>query len=439
MKNRFLVLTAIILGALILGALIYLITQKRSQDTLGSYETGVDYPTSPIALNLWMPADEKDNIEPIISEYNKIHPNVAVVVEYIENSQYQSKLTQAISTDTAPDMFVFRNDALPMYKKGIIATPNIVMGPEEYRDTYDEFASKSLIIDNSIYGLPLGIATLGQVYNTQKFGESGLTGTAKDWNEFDQTNQKLRKLDGANLVISGVALGTTTVRNYPDIISVLMMQNGATMTNQPPTQATFDQPDATGYLAGSKALAYYASFAQPGKQNYSWNNSLGDSQSALATGKTALILDYPMSIKQIRKVNPDISISSASLPQANPASPINYGVILTGAVSKNSQFADIAWDFWGFTTSKPVQKIYSQQSYWPASRKDLIDEQKNDKDLGPYANQISTARDWYKGINFQTNADLINMLNFYLSGLDSQITVKNAATEVSKSIAQSNQ
>jgi hypothetical protein len=218
-----------------------------------------------------------------------------------------------------------------------------------------------------------------------------------------------------------------------------MMQNGATMTNQPPTQATFELADSTGYFAGSKALAFYASFAQSDKQNYSWNSSLGDSQSALANEQTAVIVDYPMAIKQIRKSNPNVSVSSSALPQVNIDNPMNYGVVMSGAVSKNSQFSEIAWDFWGFATTKPAQKIYSLQSYWPASRKDLINDQKNDKDLGPYANQIATASDWYKGFNFQTNTDLVNMLNFYFSGLDPQITVKNASTEVTKSIQLSNQ
>ncbi|HMT39699.1 MAG TPA: extracellular solute-binding protein [Candidatus Saccharibacteria bacterium] len=439
MKSRLLTLIAIIMGALIVGALIYLVTQKRSQEEIGSYETGVNYPTSPIALKLWMPSDERDNIEPIILEYNKIHPNVAIVVEYIENAQYQTRLTQAISTNTAPDMFVFRNDGLPLYKKGIATAPSSVIDANKFRSTFAEFSAKKLIIDNSIYGLPLGVATLGQIYNTQRLTDSGITTPAKDWNQFEELNKKLRKLDGANLTESGVALGTTAIRNYPDIVSILMMQNGAVMTNQPPTQATFEQADTTGYYAGAKALAFYASFAQPDKQNYTWNSSYGDSQNALATDKTAINIDYPMAIKQIRKSNPDISIESALLPQVNQTDPINYGVALTGSVSKDSKFVDIAWDFWGFTTSKPAQKIYSLQSYWPASRKDLIEDQKNDKDLGPFVNQISTANDWYKGINFQTNADFVNMLNYYYSGLDAQITVKNASTEVTKSILLSNQ
>jgi len=439
MKSRLLTLIAIIMGALIVGALIYLVTQKRSQEEIGSYETSVNYPTSPIALKLWMPSDERDNIEPIIVEYNKIHPNVAIVVEYIENAQYQTRLTQAISSNTAPDMFVFRNDGLPLYRKGIATAPSSVIDANKFRSTFAEFSADKLIIDNSIYGLPLGIATLGQIYNTQRFAGSGIATPANDWNQFEEFNKKLRKLDGVNLTESGVALGTPSIRNYPDIVSILMMQNGAVMTNQPPTQATFEQADSTGYYSGAKALAFYASFAQPDKQNYTWNSSFGDSQNALATNKTALVIDYPMSIKQTRKSNPDIGIESALLPQVNQTDPINYGVSLTGSVSKDSKFVDIAWDFWGFTTSKPAQKIYSLQSYWPASRKDLIEDQKNDKDLGPFASQISTASDWYKGINFQTNADLVNMLKYYYSGLDAQITVKNASTEVTKSILLSNQ
>ncbi len=439
MKNRVLSIIAIVLGALIVGSVIYLITQKTQQKQVDSYKTSVNYPTTPIALKLWLPSDEKDNIEPIIAQYNKIHPNVSIVVEYIDNSQYQTKLTQSIVSNTAPDMFVYRSDGLPLYKKAISPVPSSVVNTEQFIDTFAEFSAKQLISNDSIYGMPLGIATLGQIYNTKKFSDAGITQSAKDWNEFDSLNQKLRGVDGSSLVASGVALGTAAVRNYPDIISMLMMQNGAVMTNLPPTQATFDQPLGGGYYPGSKALAYYASFAQANKQNYSWNDSYGDSANALATDKTGLIIDYPMAIKQIRRSNPNISIATSSLPQTNVDSPINYGVILVGGVSKDSKLSEIAWDFWGFATSKSAQTTYSQQSLWPASRKDLIEEQKNDKELSAFANQISSANNWYKGINSQTNTELVKMLTYYLSGLDPQITVKNAATEVTKSIQLSNQ
>ena len=91
MKNRALTIIAILLGAFIIGAVIYLVTQKTAQQQIGSYKTGVAYPTSPISMSLWLPSDEKDNIEPIIAEYNKIHPNVSVVVEYSDCLLYTSR------------------------------------------------------------------------------------------------------------------------------------------------------------------------------------------------------------------------------------------------------------------------------------------------------------------------------------------------------------
>ena len=439
MKNKALTIIAILLGAFIIGAVIYLVTQKTAQQQIGAYKTGVVYPTSPISMSLWLPSDEKDNIEPIIAEYNKIHPNVSVVVEYSDNAQYQAKLLNAISTNTAPDMFVYRGGSLPLYKKAISPTPTSVIDVKDYNNTFAGFSSKQLVSNDTIYGMPLGIATLGQIYNVQRFSDASISQPSKDWNEFVSNNTKLRKLDGTNLINSGVALGTTAIHNYPDIISILMIQNGATMTNQPPTQATFDQPVSGGYYPSAKSLAFYASFAQANKQNYSWNDTLGDSTNALATDKTALIIDYPMSVKQIRKTNPSINISTSALPQTNVDLPYNYGVTLVGSVSKDSKISEIAWDFWGFATTKSAQRIFSQNSYWPASRKDLIEEQKNDKDLGVFANQTATATDWYKGFNFTTNAELSNMLSYYLTGLDPQITVKNAATNVTKSIQLSNQ
>ena len=53
MKNRALTIIAILLGAFIIGAVIYLVTQKTAQQQIGSYKTGVAYPTSPISMSLW--------------------------------------------------------------------------------------------------------------------------------------------------------------------------------------------------------------------------------------------------------------------------------------------------------------------------------------------------------------------------------------------------
>ncbi|MBA3678983.1 extracellular solute-binding protein [Candidatus Saccharibacteria bacterium] len=440
MSKKYLKILAIVLATAIVVVIIFLFTQKTqlSLDSSSPYKSSVTYPTSPLTLSLWLPTEEQGNFEVTVAEYKKLHTTVDVQVTYIDSATYQTKLLQGRDTGTLPDLFVFRNDGLPLYAKALQPAPASVFTTDQFNSTFAEFATQKLTSGNTVLAAPLGLATLGLIYNTDRLKSANAETLPVTWVDFEKTNSALRKKDGQNLYSSGVALGSSAIRNYSDIMSILMMQNGASMTNQPPTQATFQQVDTSGYAPGAKALEFYASFAQPTKQNYTWSDSLGSSTEALAQNKTALVVDYPMAAKQVQKQNASFSIGLASLPQTNPSNPINYGNILSGGVAKTSKNSEIAWDFWGFSTSKDIQKKFSLASFWPASRKDLINDQLNDKDLAPFARQSSTAKDWYKGINYTANAGLRDMLNSYLAGFDSKIVVNNAAVKVTSEIQASN-
>lgn len=438
MRYKYLKLIAIILAAAIVAVAIVLLTQNRTNQFNSSYKSGVSYPTTPLSLTLWLPSNEKGNFDTIIASYRKLHPNVTIKTEYIETGQYTERLFQATQTNTLPDMFVVRDENLAGVKPYISPAPASVMTIEDFENTYVEFAQAQLTSGSTVYAAPLGVATLGLVYNQDRAQQAGVTKPPNNWNEFESTNEKLRKKDGQNLQQSGVALGSANINNYPDIISVLMMQNGAVMNNKPPTQATFNQPDRSGYPSAAKAVMFYASFSQSNRENYSWNDNLGDSITALSQNKTAMIIDYPMVYKQVRKLNSNMLLSTAALPQTNTSASINYATVLSGVVSKNSPQTEIAWDFWGFAVSAAEQKAFSTQSYWPASRKDLANAQLNDQDLSPFIKQQSTAQSWYKGVNQATNSELVDMLNKYLSGLDAQIVVNNAATKITNIIQTTN-
>jgi len=440
-KNKYLRLVLIIAMAGLAMFAIFAVTQRTSLVNLGpaGYKSSVTYPTASFTLDLWLPSDEKGNLEEVVADYQKLHPSARVKIEYIEPALYQARLLEASANNKLPDMFVFRNDGLPLYKKYIKTAPASVFTASDFEKIFAEFTTKQLVSGNSLYGVPLGLATLGLVYNQARFDAANITTPPQSWQDFDKANSALRKKDGQSLYASGVALGTASIRNYPDIISLLMMQNGAQMTDRPPTKATFELPDDSGYYPAAKALEYYASFAQPAKQNYSYSDSLGDSLNALADDKTALIVDYPMAYKLAQKKGSTVNLSVSALPQVNPSSPVNYGIFLTGSVSATSQNTEIAWDFWAFATQKNQQRKFSLASYWPASRRDLILDQLKDKELAAFAKQSASAQDWYKGINYATNAELVEMTNNYLAGFDAKIVVKNASTKVTGEIQKSRQ
>jgi ABC-type glycerol-3-phosphate transport system substrate-binding protein len=428
------------LGGLLIVIVIYIFTQTGGlfSPAEPDYQSKVQYPTTPLTLTYWLPSDETGNLDAVLANYKKLHPNVTVDIKYIDPAAYQAQVLAAQSANTLPDIFGFRNDGLPLYKKSLVSAPESVITAGQFSQTFADFATKNLVVGNTVYGMPFGIGTLGLFYNVDAFKKANAD-VPDTWQKFDSANNVLRNKTGQNLFSSGAALGTAAIHNYSDIISMFMMQNGAAMTDTPPTKATFQLPDSTGYSSSSKALEYYASFAQASKANYSWSDNLGGSVNAFAASKTQMILDYSTTAKIINKLNPNLKYSMVALPQTNPANPLNFGVVFTQGVSKNSKNSEIAWDFLSYATSKKQQALFSQASLWPAARKDLIAQQYNDKDLSPFARQISTAKDWYRGINYATNNDLRTMLTNYLSGYDAKIAVNLAAASVSAEIAKSNQ
>ena len=128
-----------------------------------------------------------------------------------------------------------------------------------------------VVINNKIYGLPLSVDTLAMYYNQDLLDASGVVEVPQYWNnDFQQTVKKITKLDlKGNILQSGIALGTArNIERFSDILSVLMIQNGAIMMSDS-GQILFNTVPANSqnknYNPGQMALRFYNDFADPVK------------------------------------------------------------------------------------------------------------------------------------------------------------------------------
>jgi len=87
---------------------------------------------------------------------------------------------------------------------------------------------------------------------------------------------------------------------------------------------------------------------------------------------------------------PQIS-SDASLQQAN------YGNYWIEAVAKSSKNIDYAWNFILFAADASHVTSYLDEANKPAALRSLITTQINDEDVGVFAEQLLTAKSWYRG------------------------------------------
>lgn len=436
--KSFFITLAIIAVVGLIGFLLgsFVLAPKPSTSKRAEYKARVDYPNGPIKLTYWRTVDGNGVFDTILSKWRTYHPNVTVEIINIPYTEYDKRLAAAAASGTLPDMFMLRSDWLPRYKNSLSPAPTKVFSVGDYKKTFAPAATADLVVNNEILAVSYGIPTLGLFYNADLFARAGIANPPQNWQELVDANSRLVKKSGNNLNSSGIAMGTPAVSNASSIMPLLMMQNGTTMTNNPPTEATFQKPTSDGYSSSAKAVDFYTSFAKPGKATYSWSDGFGDSTQAFIGGRTAMIIDYPYRYLNIKAQAPSLNFKMAKVPQLNSNSPINYTEYWAEAVAKSSKYPEIAWDFYNFMTTYDIMNLYSVPTMKPASRLDLASDQSQDSIIGPFAAQVSTAQNYYKGNNYPTDTAILEMINGALAGYDPAISVRTASDKVTSSIKQ---
>jgi len=382
----------------------------------------------PITINYWRVFDDSDAFQEIIEKYKTIHPNITINYRKLRYEEYEAELLNALAEDRGPDILSIHNTWLRKYQNKLAPMPaNITMAyPIEQGSIKKEVIPvlktvKSLSLndlknyfidtvyndvvldDNQIYGLPLSVDTLVLYYNRDLFNNAGITQAPKFWNkEFQQNVKKLTKQDPVQgIVQAGIAMGgSLNINRFSDILSVLMMQNGATMMES--KQVLFNAVPAatqdTKYNPGLEALRFYIDFSNPGKEVYSWNDSLPNSLEMFISGKLAMMFGYSYDLANIKSQAPKLNFSISKLPQIE-GSPIevNFANYWVESVSKKSKYPNEAWDFIQFATKEEQVKSYLTKTKKPTALRSLIPTQQEDNELGIFASELLTAKSWYKG------------------------------------------
>ena len=395
----------------------------------------------PITLNYWRVYDGNDTFAPLIANFNQVHPYIKINYKKLRYDEYEQALIEAFAVDKGPDIFSVHNTWLGKYKsKGLIVPSPLEMKvavpvevgtvqkqiiPEAriikgltYRDIENKFVdavykdvvftdrNKKGEITKSVYGLPLYIDTLAMYYNKDLFNNAGITTPSLYWNrKFQQDVKKLTKQDvKGNIIQSGAALGgSDNIERFSDILSTLMMQNGTQMMTPGGAVSFNSVPENTkdkNYNPGLEALRFYTDFANPGKEVYSWNDSLDNSVNLFADGKLAMLFAYSYHLPIIKAKNPKLNFNISKLPQIEGNDEkVNFANYWVEVVSNKTKNIDAAWRFVQFITEEKQAKLYFEKTQKPTALRSLVTEQVENFDVGIFAEQVLTARSWYKGNN----------------------------------------
>lgn len=406
--------------------------------------------TAPVALQYWGVYTDSSDMDVLVADFKKRHPNIDVQYRKFRPEEYEQKLLEAFAEDRGPDLFTIHNTWLKKYLTRLAPMPDKFsfasfvstgggisqstevqlvtktgLGLKQIRDQFVgavegdvmalDPASPTATAQKKVFALPFYVDTLAMFYNKDLLAQSGVVKPAQDWLGVLNQAEKLTKISAEDnrVVQSMAALGTgTNVHRAGDIVLSLMMQNGARISlddgrfvfNQ---QAAAQAQDEE--TPGAAALHFYLDFGNPRKKSYTWSPETGDSLEAFTQGRVAYYFGYSYDLPTIKARNPRLNFDIAPLPVPKVGDkPINIANYWMEAVSKKSTHKDEAWLFiMEQATAKEALTKYLAQTRRAAAFTEVVSAQAEDLDLGVFAKQNLTARSWYRGRNPQAAEQIL--------------------------------
>jgi multiple sugar transport system substrate-binding protein len=406
----------------------------------------------PITLNYWRVWDGPDDFQPIIAKYNAKHPNITINYRKLSYDEYEKELLNALAEDRGPDIFSINVNWLRQYqsklqpmpteivmtdmveigtiKKELVpqqkTTVSITLGQlkDQYLDTvykdvvlnYDNPTKK--IRELRVFGLPLAMDTLATFYNKDLLNNAGIGDLSDYWSndKFKKDLKKLTKQDEqGNILQSGMALGSgANIERSYDVLTAIMMQNGATIINDQDQIAFRNSIRGKDYNPGIDAIRFYMDFSDPTKDVYSWNGDLDNSLEMFMQGRLAILYGYSYLVPIIKAQAPKLNFSVRKFPQVEGSTAnVNVADYWVEVVSKKSQARAEAWDFVQFMANNPENvKMYLNKTNRLSALRSIIAEQSTKDELSVFAEQLYNARTWYKGRNYQEGTkSIIEMID----------------------------
>ncbi|MCC6934531.1 MAG: extracellular solute-binding protein [Candidatus Yanofskybacteria bacterium] len=425
-------LTYVLGGAIAFMVFIAFIFILRN---VGGQQTGGD-----VTLKVWGVFDDRAVFSAAFKAFETANKGVHIDYQVFPPQEYEAAVINALAAGRGPDVWMMHHTWLPKHIDKIQPMPERLTGDKEplmtikqFKDLFVDVAAYDLVNNGKIYGLPLYVDTLALYYNKDMFSSAGIAQPPRTWNDFMDDVKKITQYDAnRNITRLGAAMGSArNINRSTDILMMLMLQSGVQMTNADGTQATFSR-SVDGQNVGERALMFYTDFTNPQKEVYTWNDAMDYSIDAFAEGSTAMMINYAHQVSVIRSKAPRLNWAVAAVPQASTVDARTYANYWPLVVSLKSEHPETAWRLVHYLAAGEGTVPYLNAANRPSARRDLIEQQKSDPDLGVFALQALTARSWLQANNQTIEtifADMIDAVNLGRQSITNAL--RDAETKVS--------
>ncbi|WP_206919294.1 ABC transporter substrate-binding protein [Alicyclobacillus suci] len=213
--------------------------------------------SQPVTITFWYGVGDtlSTDIQQMVSEFNKTHPNIKVVAtyqgSYSGGGEEQQKLLAAIKAGDPPDIAQIEVHAMPLFaSSGQLADLSPLMQQSSV-DKPSNFLDGMLVstqFNGDYYGVPFNRSVPVFYYNKTLFQKAGISNPPATWDELVADAKKLTSGSGSNKVYGFEPLVDWWPWEYA------VMSGGGSILSSDNSKATFDTAAATNILSKEQEL-----------------------------------------------------------------------------------------------------------------------------------------------------------------------------------------
>jgi len=269
----------------------------------------------------------------LVADWNKKHPNQPVQYEFFAMTPYFKKLSAALGTRSAADMFTVIDTLLPSFTTKEVLAP---IRPEwlgyknleDMKKAYLPGALDGYIHENRLYAVPVIASVFSLYINRKHFREAGLDPDKdypRTWEDIGRVGQKLVKTQGTTMVREGFDFAMHSSAWTMWFMEGLIRQYGGSVLDRAGKKCTANSE------AGVRAMQVRSMYVHKYKISDPTVSVATNALPAddLPKGRVSMFITHAGSVAQFGpKVMEDVKV--VPFPQVNPQKPVSivYGFAL---------------------------------------------------------------------------------------------------------------
>ncbi|MDK2920004.1 MAG: multiple sugar transport system substrate-binding protein [Candidatus Petromonas sp.] len=305
-------------------------------------------------------------VKELAQEFEKSHPGIKIEFEAIPYDSYFDKLTTALSSKTAADVFqISALQAQEMIAGGYLQPmPEKVMSSAEIRNNFLDWTVSQAEKDGKYYGLPTDVQTIVLFINNELYKKAGFDpqNPPKDWNEFLTQAKKGTIVDSQGKMQQAGLDTRYKWAVYTLFIYQILNGNVVDLVNK---KVNYDSPQGLEAWNFIKRLMVDEKVDSP---------EFMQGQFKFELGKAMFYLNHPVTVGRIKQMAPDLEYTVALPPAPTGHEQTTIGHNWLYVVNKESKNSEAAWEWVKFLASEEAQRKFIQKAGDLPSLKSLLED-----------------------------------------------------------------